>query len=90
MGFAPAAREEDARAAARGLEPRMRWTCPAQCWAVRRDVIVDGGCGCVSGLCVLSIVVLEGVRVFSVFSCFISQSPWRDGLVALRDKDGTK
>lgn len=40
IGFAPAAREEDARAAARGFAPRMRWTCPAQCWAVRRDAIV--------------------------------------------------
>lgn len=40
MGFAPAAREEDARAAARGFAPRMRWTCPAQCWAVSRDAIV--------------------------------------------------
>jgi hypothetical protein len=38
MGFAPAAREDEARAAARGLEPRMRWTCPVQCWAVRSNV----------------------------------------------------
>lgn len=72
MGFAPAAREDDARAAARGLEPRMRWTCPAQCWAVRRDAIV--------GVC--SIVVLEGVRLFCVFSSLACQSTWRDGGVA--------
>jgi hypothetical protein len=59
IGFAPAAREEEARAAARGFEPMMRWTWPVQCWAVKsgrggivggcddRDAIVfvNGGCG---------------------------------------------
>ena len=38
IGFAPAAREEAAREAARGLAPRMRWMWAVQCWAVRRAV----------------------------------------------------
>ena len=50
IGFAPAAREDEARAAARGFAPRMRWTWPAQCWAVRREVwygldVIVCGCG---------------------------------------------
>jgi hypothetical protein len=50
IGFAPAAREEAARAAASGFAPRMRWICPALCWAVRSAVGdlagAPGGSGC--------------------------------------------
>ena len=50
IGFAPAAREDAARAAASGFAPRMRWMCPALCWAVRSAVgalaAAPGGGGC--------------------------------------------
>jgi hypothetical protein len=45
IGFAPAEREDEARAAARGFAPSMRWTCPVQCCAVRREVWEVGGGG---------------------------------------------